>query len=203
MQIDLLHALRFRLSSLVGTLPAGGFFCAVKRNQNPLRAFPPKDLPGVRVWPCVKPTVGPGPGGVTWMVWQVYGPCPLLCETASLLPGPYPGVRRSRRRQVSTRPKSLPCVKGGGPALAGSEGLTGQSTLSFSHSRYLAQTTPQSAYADSSPYTGEPLALSHSSRQSSHSRSPAPLSGDWAESRPPRSTPSPHPQCGTPSPCPG
>ena len=42
------------------------------------------------------------------MVWQVYGPCPLLCETAPLLPGPYPGVRRSRRRQVSTRPKSLP-----------------------------------------------------------------------------------------------
>ena len=33
------------LASLVGTLPAGGSFCSVKRNQNPLRAFPPKDLP--------------------------------------------------------------------------------------------------------------------------------------------------------------
>ena len=41
-----------RLASLVGTLPAGGSFCSVKRNQNPLRAFPPKDLPGVLVGTC-------------------------------------------------------------------------------------------------------------------------------------------------------
>ena len=32
------------------------------------------------------------------MAWQVYGKCPLLCESVPLLPGPYPGVRRSRRR---------------------------------------------------------------------------------------------------------
>ena len=76
--------------------------------------------------------------------------------------------------------------------------MTGQSILISDISRYLAQTTPQSAYADSSPYTGEPLALSRSSRQSSHSRSPAFPAGDQAESRPPRSTPSPRPRCGIP-----
>ena len=43
------------------TLPAGGSFCAGKRNQNPLRAFPPKDLPGVRGCPCVKLVFGPLP----------------------------------------------------------------------------------------------------------------------------------------------
>ena len=36
---------RFRLGSLVGTLPAGGFFLLPERNQRPLRAFPPKDPP--------------------------------------------------------------------------------------------------------------------------------------------------------------
>ena len=78
------------------------------RGKNRLGRSPLRTSLGVRGCPCVKPTVGPGTSGVTWMVWQVYGPCPLLCETAPLLPGPYPGVRRSRRRQVSTRPKSLP-----------------------------------------------------------------------------------------------
>ena len=48
-----------RLASLVGTLPAGGSFCSVKRNQNPLRAFPPKNLPGVRGWTCGDSQAGP------------------------------------------------------------------------------------------------------------------------------------------------
>ena len=39
------HGPCIRLASLVGTLPAGGSFCSVKRNQNPLRAFPPNDPP--------------------------------------------------------------------------------------------------------------------------------------------------------------
>ena len=56
----------FRLASLVGTLPAWGSFCSVKRNQNPLRAFPPKDLPGVRGWNCVKPGFGPSP--LLWLL---------------------------------------------------------------------------------------------------------------------------------------
>ena len=108
-----------------GTLRWARFLPDEKSGKESLRASPPKNLPGVRGWPCVSSTVGPGTGGVTWMVWQVYGQCPLLCETAPLLPGPYPGVRRSRRRQVSTRPKSLPCVKGGGAALGGDGGIDG------------------------------------------------------------------------------
>ena len=52
-----------------------------------------------------------------------------------------------------------------------------------------------------SPLTQE--ILSRSSRQSSHSRSPAFPAGDQAESHPPRSTPSPRPRCGIPWAYPG
>ena len=37
---------RFRPASLVGTLPAGGFFLAAERTQRPLRAFPLRTSPG-------------------------------------------------------------------------------------------------------------------------------------------------------------
>src|SRR5699024_9311468 len=60
---------RFQPSGLVGTLPAGGSFCSVKRNQNPLRAFPPKDLPGVRGWAYVKSKFGPSP-----LLWRLVLP---------------------------------------------------------------------------------------------------------------------------------
>ena len=53
----------------MGTLPAGGSFCSVKRNQNPLRAFPPKDLPGVLERTCVKAIVGPSPS-----LWRLVVP---------------------------------------------------------------------------------------------------------------------------------
>ena len=90
---------QFRLASRVGTLPAGGSFCSVKRNQNPLRAFPPKDLPGVRGCPCVKTRFGPLP-----LLW----PLSLPPHQATLGSWPYGWVvsisgptlakRRSRRR---------------------------------------------------------------------------------------------------------
>ena len=62
-----------RLASLVGTLPAGGSFCSVKRNQNPLRAFPPKDLPCCG--PCFCHHTRP-----TWATGPMAGwfPCPGL-----------------------------------------------------------------------------------------------------------------------------
>ena len=37
------------------------------------------------------------------MAWQVYRTHFLLCETVPLFPGPYPGVRRSRRRKPDPR----------------------------------------------------------------------------------------------------
>ena len=37
------------------------------------------------------------------MAWQVYRTHFLLCETVPLFPGPYPGVRRSRRREQGPR----------------------------------------------------------------------------------------------------
>ena len=48
--------------------------------------------------------------------------------------------------------------------------------------------------------TAHRVAVSRNTRshRSTHSRSPAPLSNGWAESRPPRSTPSPRPRCGIP-----
>ena len=60
---------RFRPASLVGTLPAGGFFLAAERTQRPLRAFPPKNLPGVRGWECVKYPFGPCP-----LLWRLLVP---------------------------------------------------------------------------------------------------------------------------------
>ena len=72
----LLRCLRRRPAPQPGTLRWARFLSDEKSGKESLRAFPPKDLPGVRGWSCVKPTVGPGPGGVTWMVWQIYGSAP-------------------------------------------------------------------------------------------------------------------------------
>ena len=108
---------RFQPSGLVGTLPAGGAFWAGKRHQNPLRAFPPKDLPGVRGWACVKAMFGPSP--LLWL--QVLPP-----HQATLGSGPYGWVistsgptlakRRSRRRGPGFR--QLGTVAYQGKALA-------------------------------------------------------------------------------------
>ena len=78
-----------RLASLAGTLPAGGSFCSVKRNQNPLRAFPPKNLPGYeagtasRLWSARDPCCGPcccHHTRPTWATGPMAGrfPCPGL-----------------------------------------------------------------------------------------------------------------------------
>ena len=83
---------------------AGAHFDWPKWAKSHLGRSPLSTPLGVRGCPCVKPIVGPGPGGVTWMAWQVYGKCPLLCETVPLLPGPYPSVRRSRRRKPGHQP---------------------------------------------------------------------------------------------------
>ena len=50
------------------------------------------------------------------MAWQVYRTHFLLCETVPLFPGPYPGVRRSRRRKPG--PRSLGTAAHQGKALA-------------------------------------------------------------------------------------
>ena len=96
---------RFQPSGLVGTLPAGGSFCSVKRNQNPLRAFPPKDLPGVRGWPCVKLVFGPSS-----LLWRLAVP-PHQATLGSWpygwvvsISGPTLAKRRSRRRKPGHRP---------------------------------------------------------------------------------------------------
>ena len=49
------------------------------------------------------------------MAWQVYRTHFLLCETVPLFPGPYPGVRRSRRREPG--PRQLGTVACQGKAL--------------------------------------------------------------------------------------
>ena len=74
----------------MGTLPAGGSFCSVKRNQNPLRAFPPKDLPGVLVGTCAflsSALDGSGHIDGVDILWVV----PALCIMVLLFPGPSPG----------------------------------------------------------------------------------------------------------------
>ena len=83
---------------------AGGAFWAGKRHQNPLRAFPPKDLPGVRGWACVKSGFGPSP-----LLWPLFVPP----HQATLVSWPYGRVvstsgptleqRRSRRRTSGLR----------------------------------------------------------------------------------------------------
>ena len=83
---------------------AGGAFWAGKRHQNPLRAFPPKDLPGVRGWACVKAIFGPSP-----LLWLLSLPP----HQATLGSWPYHQVvstsgptlekRRSRRREPGPR----------------------------------------------------------------------------------------------------
>ena len=87
-----------------GTLRWGDF-CSGKSHQNPLRAFPPKDPPGVRGCPCVKPKFGPSP-----LLWRLAVPP----HQATLGSWPYGWVvstsgptleeRRSRRREHGRTP---------------------------------------------------------------------------------------------------
>ena len=73
-------------------------------DEKPLRAFPPKDLPGVRGWACVKAIFGPSP-----LLWPLFVPP----HQATLGNWPYHQVvstsgptlekRRSRRREPVPR----------------------------------------------------------------------------------------------------
>ena len=86
-----------------GRFPLGVSFERAKETKTRLGRSPLRTSLGVPVWNCVKSRFGPGPGEVTWMAWQVYRKCSLLCETVPLLPGPYPGQRRSLRRKPGPR----------------------------------------------------------------------------------------------------
>ena len=99
------HGPRIRLASLVGTLPAGGSFCSVKRNQNPLRAFPPKYPPGVRGCQCAKSMVGPSP--LLWLLFLPLYQAPLGSWPYGWvvsMSGPTLVQRRSRRRTWCAEP---------------------------------------------------------------------------------------------------
>ncbi len=74
-----------------GRYPLGVPFERAKGTKTRLGRSPLRTSLGVPGWNCVNPMVGPGPGGVTWVAWQVYGKRPLLCEMVPLLPGPHPG----------------------------------------------------------------------------------------------------------------
>ena len=193
MQIDLLHALRFRLASLVGTLPAGGFFWAGKRNQNPLRAFPPKNLPGVRGWNCVKEISGPSP-----LLWLLFVPP----HQAPLGNWPY-------SQAVFTSGPTLVCAAfpppgAGLPIPASPKPPSRREPFAVPSSHCLKLKSVPHCVTPQLFILHYSLFISHSSSHRCNCKnSPAPLSGGWAETRPPQSTPSPHPQCGTPSGCPG
>ena len=100
---------------------AGPDFSAMRnRGKNRLGLSPPKNLPGVPDWNCVKPIFGPShllwllvlpPHQATRGSWP-YG---VVISTS----GPTLEKRGLRPRQT----QRLPCVKGGGPASAGAEGL--------------------------------------------------------------------------------
>ena len=73
-------------------------------DEKPLRAFPPKDLPGVRGWACVKAMSGPSP-----LLWRLAVP-PHQATLGSWpygwvvpISGPTLAKRRSRRRQPGFR----------------------------------------------------------------------------------------------------
>ena len=76
-----------------------------KSGKESLRAFPPKDLPGVRGWACVKTGFGPSP--LLWLLvlpphQATLGSWPYgwMVSTA----GPTMAKRRSRRRKPGHRP---------------------------------------------------------------------------------------------------
>ena len=112
------------LASLVGTLPAGGSFCSVKRNQNPLRAFPPKYPPGVRGRNCVKPMFGPSP--LLWLLFLPLYQAPLGSWPYGWvvsMSGPTMEKRRSRRREHGLTPcgavvGAVACPARGYPGIA-------------------------------------------------------------------------------------
>ena len=88
----------------VGTLRWARFLPDEKSGKESLRAFPPKDLPGVRGWACVKSKFGPLP-----LLW----PLSLPPHQATLgswpygwtvsMSGPTLEKRRSRRQEPSLR----------------------------------------------------------------------------------------------------
>ena len=53
------------------------------------------------------------------MAWRVYRKHSLLCETVPLFPGPYPGVRRFRRREPGLRQLGTVAYQGKALAIEG------------------------------------------------------------------------------------
>ena len=107
--LALLRFLRRKPAPPPGTLRWAQFLPDEKLGKESLRAFPPKDLPGVRGCPCVKSRFGPSP-----LLWPLFVPP----HQATLGSWPYGWVvstsgptlpqRRSRRR--SSPPHHRSCI---------------------------------------------------------------------------------------------
>ena len=103
--LALLRFLRRKPAPPPGTLRWAQFLPDEKLGKESLRAFPPKDLPGVRGCPCVKSRFGPSP-----LLWPLFVPP----HQATLGSWPYGWVvstsgptleeRRSRRRKHGRTP---------------------------------------------------------------------------------------------------
>ena len=91
LEVDRLTTCGLGLPAWRGRFPLRVSFERAKETKTRLGRSPLRTSLGVRGWNCVNPMAGPGPGGVTWMAWQVYRKHFLLCETVPLLPGPHPG----------------------------------------------------------------------------------------------------------------
>ena len=98
--IDLLQCLRRNPAPPPGTLRWARFLPDEKSGKESLRAFPPKNLPGVRGWNCVKAKFGPSP-----LLWPLILP-PHQATLGSWpyswvisMSGPTLAKRRSRRRE--------------------------------------------------------------------------------------------------------
>ena len=88
-----------------GTLRWAPFLPDEKWGKESLRAFPPKDLPGVRGWACVKTGFGPSP--LLWLLLlpphqATLGSWPYGWMVSTV--GPTLAKRRSRRRKPGHRP---------------------------------------------------------------------------------------------------
>ena len=88
-----------------GTLRWAQFLSDEKSGKESLRAFPPKDLPGVRGWACVKTGFGPSP--LLWLLvlpphQATLGGWPYGRVVS--MSGPTLAKRRSRRRKPGHRP---------------------------------------------------------------------------------------------------
>ena len=109
-------------------------------DEKPLRAFPPKDLPGVRGWNCVKTMVGPSP-----LLWPLFLP-PHQANLGNWpygwvvsMPGPTLEKRRCRRRELGFR--SLGTAAHQGKALAAERHTSREENTIHRTTRHLCDPT--------------------------------------------------------------